>query len=621
MTELFVRRRLFAVALMVACGASGANPRPANPKPASLILWDAKVMTMDAQRTVAKAIAVRGDKIVKIGSNEEMTPYYGPHTRAIKLSNRLVLPGFIDAHTHAVGGSMNFALCDVSDEGFTAFTQVVTAAKTCITNSSTASPGKWFQVVGVNNAGLTITKSDVDQIASDRPVVVWGVDGHSAWINTYALQLLNITASTPVPPGGVIGKDGNGNPTGMLLDAAYNLVVIPWDANEVADLTERGLALMAANGITSIQDASVTQLELDAYKRLADTGRLKQRVRLDLLSTPNPDSVSAELTRIKALRAQLPAAQYPLIKADGTKFFLDGVLESSSQTAALLQPYLDGSGNSTGRDGAHYYDPLKLSAMTTALDGAGFSIQAHAIGDRATRDMLNAVQVARQTNGPSFNVHQIAHLELVNPADFARFQALNVFANMQLYWATPDIWAMDYVLPYLGPARHRYIYPAASLKNAGATVVSGSDWPVSSFNPLDVIQQGITRDDSIANGFFGMHVLYPQERLDLDTMLASYTTHAAKALRLEHQVGSLEVGKQADIVVLDRDISRYAVDKIRMAQTLYTLVNGEVIYDATASDKATWDSWGGGLKKAPGKNTTSFSTSHRKSHSRAVHKH
>lgn len=556
-------------AIAVACGGGDAS------EPATMVLRGGRVHTMDAQRSVTTAIAVRGNRILAVGSDSMMSAYIGSRTEVIELGGRMVLPGFIDAHIHSVVGSLDLGKCSMDDRAL-GVDQIRAAVQACVAAAPAGAGDEWFEVVNVNPAGLVMTRTDLDAMLLQRPLLLRGSDHHTAWTNTRGLQLAGITAATPDPAGGSIERDAHGNPNGFFKDPpAIELITAAIPALPLAQRVAKektALAQHNALGITSFQDALATQDILDVYAALEASNELTARVRATLASTVADDE--AEYTRLKALRAQY-ADGHPRLRADAVKIFADGVIEYPTQTAALLKPYLDGNGNPTTNYGGRYFDQDVLNRYVTRLDAEGFTVHVHAIGDATTHAVLDAFQAARQANGPTSNRHQVAHLQIVDPADFPRFGALGVLANMQLLWAIPDVFSVDALQPYIDAASYRYMYPAASLRDAGATLVGGSDWPVSTENPLLAIATGVLR----TNPDTGL-VLNAEQRVTLGDMLAAYTITAAKALKQEQTTGSLEAGKFADLVVIDRDLTAIAPEEIALASVQLTLLDGRRIFDA-----------------------------------------
>jgi predicted amidohydrolase YtcJ len=435
--------------------------------------------------------------------------------------------------------------------------------------------GAWFEVVQVDPSGVVLSRSQLDQLLPGRPLLFSGSDGHTVWVNSAALKAAGITRTTPDPPGGRIERNGAGEPTGTLRDNATYMALRHMPAPALAqeaDRLNRAFDGMRAIGITAVQDAAVDAHLMSIYKVLYDQDRLRMRVRgcyhLHDLSAPAGAVIDAAV-KFRAAWAINP----DYLRADCVKIFADGVIEYPTQTAALLAPYLDGAGHSTTNRGPSYFTQANLNQITAAADRAGFTVHVHAIGDRATRSTLDAFAFARAQNGVTDNRPQIAHLELVDPADFPRFKALGVMANLQMEWAERDDYMNSATIPYIGPARSRYLYPARSLRDAGAYIVGGSDWSVSTFDPFVAMEHAMTR----AAGK-GQAPLLPEQAITLQDMVDAYTIKAAHALKAEASIGSLETGKRADMVVLDRDIFQVDPADLHETRVVATYLDGVRVY-------------------------------------------
>ncbi len=579
--------RIFVGLGTVVLGLSGCSGIGTK-EPATMVLTGGKVMTMDGSRTAAQSVAVRGNQIIGVGSDQDMVRYIGPNTQVIKLNGKTLLPGFIDAHVHPVLGSERLGKCSVDGVAMPVAEIVAYTVSHCLTKEDNPAPGKWIEVMNLNPANFTATAADLDKISTSRPVILSGSDGHTSWVNSVALQLAHITAATPDPAGGQIARDGKGQPTGFLKDSAQDLatnLIPPLSTAELVPLTQAVLDMLRSKGITSVQDAWAAPEQLDVYETMEKSNQLKMRVRATLRSKVADDE--AEYQRLEAIRAHF--AGHPLVRADAVKIFSDGVIEYPTQTAAMIHPYLDDKGHPTKNKGGRYFEQDVLNRYVARLDKDGFTIHVHSIGDFTTHAALDAFQYARDKNGVTDNRHQIAHLQIVDPADFPRFAKLNVIANMQLFWAQPNEYSIDAVKPYILPESYRYMYPAGSLKAAGATIAGGSDWPVDVLpgdlmpnTPLSSTQVAMTRrapNVDSKDPYFGK-VLNAAERVDMDTMLAAYTINGAKALKQDATTGSIEVGKLADLVVLDSDLSATAPDKFTSVKVRYTILNGAVVYQA-----------------------------------------
>jgi predicted amidohydrolase YtcJ len=402
--------------------------------------------------------------------------------------------------------------------------------------------------------------------------------------------LLGVTAETPDIAGGKIGRDAAGVPDGYFADRAAVVVdeKIPSPSlEEKAALTAAELKRMSAYGITSLMDAFVTPAEAAVWRKLYDEGTLAMRVRMasyfaDPQTLFRPASNDSDEAVARLVKASKDGEVDPdFLRAGVVKIFADGVMEYPARTAALLEPYLDTDGRPTKHAGELYFDPDRFARLVQKLDGEGLTVHVHAIGDRAVRTTLDAFAAAREANGDRDNRHQIAHLQLVDPTDFPRFKELGVVADFQLEWAKREPATEGPLEPFLGPERYRYLYPAGSLHRAGATIVGGSDWDISSYNPFRAFQTAVTRA-----GGKGQRPLNLDERIPLETAIDAYTINAAYAMKQDKTTGSLEVGKRADLVVLDRDILTVDPETIGNAKVLATYLDGRLIYSAP-SDGST----------------------------------
>jgi predicted amidohydrolase YtcJ len=549
----------------------------AAPVPADLVLLHGKIHTEDTGRSVAQALAVRGNAIVAVGTDQAIGAFVGPSTRTVDLRGRVVLPGIIDAHTHPAESAQDLGKCSLDDKAL-APPDIQSRIRACLKER----PGErtqWFEVIMVNPSGLTLSLADLDSVLADRPMLLSGSDGHTVWANSAALTLAHITAATKDPAGGHIEHDAAGQPTGTLRDsaAAIALAAIPKAGleHEAAQLNE-AFDSMRAIGITSIQDAAVDDHTMQIYKHLYDAHRLNMRVRGSFHLKNLHEPAAALIGEAVKFRAKW-GIDPDFLRADAVKIFADGVIEYPSQTAALLEPYLDAQGRPTQNRGPSYFVQDNLNQIVTAADAAGLTVHIHAIGDRAVRSALDAFAEARRRNGALDNRGQIAHLELINPADFPRFKELGVIANFQLQWAERDDYVEGATVKYLGPERSRYLYPARSLRDAGAKIAGGSDWGVSTFDAFAAMEHAVTRSEAR-----GRPALLPEQSLSLQDMVDAYTINAAFALKQDRTTGSIEPGKHGDFIVLDRDI--FAIDPFDLHDTkvMATYLDGREVYAAKA---------------------------------------
>ena len=396
--------------------------------------------------------------------------------------------------------------------------------------------------------------------------------------------LLGVNAETRDPDDGKIDREASGAPTGLFIDGAVDLVENKIRApiiEEQASLTGAVLKKMSAYGITSLMDAQVGPMGEAVWRQLYRSGKLRMRVRMAIsVDHPNDDSDKMVAQLVETSKEDNVDPNF--LRTGVVKVFADGVMEYPSQTAALLSPYLDADGKPTKNLGKLYFCPERFAQLVTKLDAKGLAVHIHAIGDRAVRASLDAFAAARAANGDKDNRHSIAHLQLVDPDDFPRFKALGVIADFQLYWARRDDSTEGPLEPYLGPDRYRYLYPAGSLDAAGAMIIGGSDWDVSSYNPFCAFQTAVTRrcEKNQEQECGEKEPLNLEEKIPLTTAVDAYTINAAIALKQEKITGSLEVGKRADLIVVDRDIFTVDPDTIADTKVLKTYLDGRLVYTA-----------------------------------------
>jgi predicted amidohydrolase YtcJ len=532
---------------------------------ADLVLKNGAVYTSDAARSWAEAVAIRGNKIIYVGPNSGVQPLITSATRVIDLQGKMLLPGFTDSHVHPVSSGMQLNDCALTN--ISTVPGILEQVKQCHANGK----GKKWIIGGGWELPLfpnaNPSKELLDQIVPENPVFLEAADGHSAWVNSKALALAGIDRNTKDPARGRIERDENGEPTGTLREAAISFVARYIPAPTESDYVEglrRALKLANSFGITSVQDASASIEELNAYKTLDQKGALT--VRVVAATKIDPDKAETQIPELIKRRALFNTAR---LNATAAKIFADGVIES--HTAFLLEPYVDQPKNR----GPANYRSEKLTKLITALDRAGFQVHVHAIGDGAVRMALDAFEEAQKSNGRGDLRHHIAHLELISPSDIPRFAKLGVIANFQPLWAYADSYITDLTEPILGPERSRRLYPIGSVVRTGAVIVGGSDWSVTSLNPLEAIQIGVTR--------YGLNDAkrvswLPDERAGLASMIAAYTINGAYLAHREKQTGSIEVGKTADLVVLSDNlftIPEYSIHKVKV---LLTLLDGKEVF-------------------------------------------
>jgi predicted amidohydrolase YtcJ len=526
---------------------------------ADLVITGGRVLTQDAAQPQAEAVAVSGGRITAVGSAEQVLRERGPGTEVI------------DAHGHPVSGASKMDDCSLADKPLDV-TGITAVARGCLAQHALAS-GEWLVIRHLNPAAFDADAAALDAVVADRPLALLGSDGHTSWVNTRALALTGITKDTPEPATGRITRRADGTPTGHFVDGGqarlYELLPKLTVDDKVA-ATERAFRLMQAAGITTVMDASVNADELEVYKRLADAGKLVPRVAVALEADVARGAASIE--EMKGWRARY--AGVPRLSIDTVKIFADGVLEYPTQSAALIEPYLDAHGKPTTNRGGLYVEPKAFASFVEGCTEAGLNVHVHAIGDGAVRATLDAFEAARATAAGKRARFSIAHLQLIDPADWGRFAKLGVFASFQLLWAQANQYSIEAVEPYIGPRRMQLQYPARGVMDAGGSVVGGSDWSVSSFNPFEAIEIAHTRRNPEDPA---RPPLVPAQAMPVDAMLRAYTIEAARMLGMEQDIGSISVGKAADIVLLDRD--PLAADTVlRQTRVLGTLIDGKWVH-------------------------------------------
>jgi predicted amidohydrolase YtcJ len=554
--------------------------------PAELVLSGGRVFDGTRVLPDATTVAVRSGRIVAVGTDAEVRAGVGRPRNHVDLRGRLLTPGFTDAHVHPVMGGVERLGCDL--------TGATTAAETLerVRAHAAARPEDPWVVGGgwLKEAfeGGVPTAAALDEVVGDRPVLLRDNSHHAVWVSTAALRLAGLDRVLPDPPDGTLSRLPDGRPAGTLHEAAMDLVIrhLPPTAlaEQVAGLLDAQQYLHSL-GVTGWQDAIVGSYAghpdpTDAYLAVAASGHLTARV-VGALWWPrgttetDVDEVVAQLvaTRQRA-RDAVPDGRF---RTSSVKVMQDGVVES--RTAGLTAPYLDPCGGhrsapADGNTGLSYFDPVLLQRVARAVARQGFQLHVHAIGDRAVREALDAVAAAAgdPASVPDLR-HHIAHLQIVDPRDVPRFAAVGATANLQALWACHEP-AMDELnIPLLRPERTAWQYPFGALARAGAPIAMGSDWPVSSPDPLAAIRVAVTRRAAGSDA----PPLLPEQALDVRTALSAYTRGSARVNALDDG-GRVAVGALADLVVLDRDVTAVAADEIDGTQVDLTLVSGQPVF-------------------------------------------
>ncbi|MFC1407409.1 MULTISPECIES: amidohydrolase [Streptacidiphilus] len=562
---------------------------------ADLVFTGGPVYTVDPARSWATAVAVSGGRITAVGDDHDVRPLIGPRTEVVDLAGKLLLPGFQDAHVHPVLAGTTLRSCDLH--------QLETAPEyaAAVAGYAAANPDRaWITGGGWSMEafpGGTPHRDLLDAVCPDRPVALPNRDGHGLWANSRALEIAGITAGTPDPADGRIERDPDGTPTGMLQEGAAELVTRHIPAATAQELYQgllAGQAFLHSHGITGWQDAAVGPAfgpgdVYGAYLAAAKDGSLTARVRG--AQWWDREGGLEQLPFFLERRAECAAVGdgSGRFSTGSVKMMLDGVAEN--HTAAMLEPYLDGCGCSSGASGMDFIDPEKLGGYVSELDAAGFQVHFHALGDRAVRNALDAVEEALRRNGQRGNRHHLAHLQVVHPEDVPRFRTLGATANMQPLWACHEPQMDELTIPFLGERRSGWQYPFGSLARSGAMLAAGSDWSVSTPDVMLGVHVAVNRSapqfeggseggSAGGDGGNGGEVLGAEERLDLGTALAAYTAGTARVNHLDAVTGSVQVGKYADLVVLDRDPFAGPAESIGATRVLRTYVDGALVHAA-----------------------------------------
>jgi predicted amidohydrolase YtcJ len=588
---------MYGRSVVVAAGVALGTAAPAQAvEPADTVLRNGYVYTVDARDSVKQAVAIRNGKILFVGSNRDARRFIGPRTTVRDVGGRMVMPGLQDGHMHPLGGGAGLLKCSLDYAPLTVEEFKTRIAK-CLSDTADQEPDTWLEVISwyqeaMIPAGTKVTKGDLDALSTKRPIIVRSSFGHSTVVNSRALALAGVTAATPDPPGGKIWRDEAGNPTGLLDDAAQDLVekVVPTPtAADNVKSAKAALDAMRRQGITSFLDAAASPASLAAFSSLSRSRKLTARAHfapvIDVSEASKPEAVVKGLTRLRNRYDQGGVRRRPTVTLRNAKIFMDGVQQVPAQTAGLLEPYLVNAGTPEAprwvpgpSRGPIYFEPKLLNPLVVAIARAGFDPHIHSIGDRAVRLTLDAYQNMRKHIGGRDVRPAIAHAEMVDPADYDRFRKLDVIPAMSFQWAKPGPDSIDAQKDYIGPERFSRVEPEGSLYAAGAPISYGSDWPVDPLNEWFALQVGITRRNPAGGKYAGR--FNNQKGLPRRFALRAITMNSAYELRQERRTGSLEPGKYADLIVLDRNFLKVPVTRIMNTKVLLTMVGGKAVYES-----------------------------------------
>ncbi|MDN4472565.1 amidohydrolase [Demequina zhanjiangensis] len=526
------------------------------------------------------ALVVEDGVIAAIGQEDTAEAHLDGADRVIDLEGRLLMPGFVDAHVHAYQGGLERNACDLTSA------LTAEAYEDIIRRYHVDHPEGWL--VGGGWAmeafpnGLA-RRETLDELVGDRPAFLPNKDHHSAWVSSAALRAAGIDQGTPDPPGGRIERDPDGEPTGMLHEHAMGLVqaVMPTTTQDEYDAGLRTASeYLTSLGIVGWQEVYLKTVDAEpgphqAYRSADAEGALHARVRAALWWDPTvpAEGIAAEVARLAEIREETNRAggRYGI---NAVKIMQDGVAET--YTAAMLEPYLGEDGAPTANTGISFLEPELLTKVVAALDAAGFQIHLHALGDRAVRDCLDALEAARAAHGDRDLRHHLVHLQFVDPDDVPRFAELRATANIQALWAVHDPQTDALTAPYVGEERAERMYPFGELLRTGAPLAMGSDWPVSTPDPLAAIHVAVNRRAVGADQ--SVRPLGSSQDIPLLTALKAYTAGSAWLNRAEETTGSLRVGAAADLIVLDRDLLTVPPEEIGQAVVDHTFIEGVEVY-------------------------------------------
>jgi predicted amidohydrolase YtcJ len=569
--------------------------------PADTVLRNGYVYTVDGQNSVQQAIAISGGKIVYVGSDAGVDGYIGKQTQLIDLAGRMLMPGFVDAHMHPGDGGRAMTLCDLKYQTMTR-AQFQASIQACLDAEKDKGPDVWLEVGSWDRMGMTgldgdADKSTLDALKTKRPIQVRSTDFHTVLTNSRGLELAGINKNTVDPEDGKYRRDSAGNPNGICEDgAAESLAAVVPPATDAEKLNQMRAALdaMRQQGITSFFDALAGPENGKAFTSLQKSGELSARALLAIKLDPaaaaaDPVKTIAEAKALASTYDQGDVKVAPGVSMRHVKLFMDGIINAPADTGAMLTPYLHNSGTdkapqwTPGKNlGELYFPPQVLNPLVLQAVKAGLDPHLHATGERAVRDALDSVAyVRKELPGTDFRP-AIAHAESVDPVDYARFKALDVTATMSFQWAQQAPSTIDGTSDHLGAERFERMEPSGSIAHAGGRVAFGSDWPVDPLDEFLALKVGVTRSGDPTNP----HSYGPKYagRLNADPalsraeLLRSITLSAAEQLKLEAVLGSVEVGKFADLIVLDKNFMQVPEEELARNDVLLTLVGGKVVW-------------------------------------------
>jgi predicted amidohydrolase YtcJ len=559
-------------------------PAIAQTNNAVTVFFNGPIFTANPAALTVEAVAIKNKRIIAVGTFEHVKSEAGLGATLVDLNGNTLLPGLIDSHNHAISGGRSLLTAHLQDN-FIEADSLRKYARYAIT-TGLGLYGDVLYIDGLHsrswkNIAILSEIFESPEFKS-RAVLLQGSDGHTGWANKAMLKRAGIDAafikSLPVEERQYFGVLPGGDPNGLLAEDAFMYVdkVVPASSVKTIDALAAGLKHLNSLGITAWMDPSAGSTGdamqnplLLAYETFSHERKLTAHVTAVIKADANATPAS-QISIAKKWKSRFAYADN--LSVAGFKIFADGVMEYPTQTASMVAPY-----RNSGLHGSRMVDPEKFRQFVIAADREGLLVHVHAIGDRAVTDALDAFEAARANNKAGTVMHSITHLQSAQPSDLSRFASLNVAASMQLLWATADVYTEQLVRPYISESAYLFMYPAKSITMNRGLVCGASDWPVSSANPWEAIHMAETR-----SGKDG--VLNAKERMSRIEMLHAYTLGAAKAIRINNRIGSIEVGKDADFILVDRNVLTVSSKEIRETKVIWTMLGGEVIYSSKAKN-------------------------------------
>jgi predicted amidohydrolase YtcJ len=564
--------------------------------PADTVLLDGRIHVLDSADSVVPALAIRDGRVIYTGAEAGARALVGPQTKVIALHGGVVMPGLIDGHMHPLSGGLGLLACSLDYRRLT-IPQIQEIIRGCLARDPQAGDDKWLVVINwfqqeTQPLGVETTRAMLDGLPTKRPIVVSSSFGHSTLVNSRALALAGVTAATPDPAGGQIHHDAAGAPTGLLEDMAQHLVtslVPPATPEENRAAARAALAAMARQGVTGFLDAVAPPEDIIAFSEVQKAGGLTARAHFAPLIEPKdgpaPDAVIASIVALRATYDQGPLQPAPTITVRNIKLFMDGVIAAPAQTGIMLAPYRTNQGTidhpqwapGTSTGPAPYFPPAVLAPLLQKIAALGFDPHMHADGDGAVHIALDAVAALRAAH-PEYDTRPaIAHDEIVDPADYARYKPLNVVPVLSFQWEKRAADTIGGAEQQMGPERFARLEPAGQLTDAAAPIAYGSDWPVDPLDEWFAVKVGVTRRNDPSAGPDYVAPL-PGPGLTVAQAFHAITSGAAYELREEKVAGSLEPGKFADLILLDRDVFHGDPAAIAGTKVKFTMVGGKIVY-------------------------------------------